>query len=202
MSRLMSPGSSLRTTLLVALFLLTSAAQATTVLRVTFSEAVDRAELIAVGTVSAVEETWDARSELPFTLVTVSDVDVLKDDAGRSDRDNLTLSFLGGSSPDGSVLEIVGMPRFRLNEQVVVFSAGNGVVMCPLVGWWQGLYRVIRDAERNVLTVTDHAGRRVTAIDGDVGQRVTRISSANRAAQDAASALTLDEFRSLVRQEL
>ena len=174
-----------------------SPAQATTVLRMTFSEVVDGAEVIAVGTVSAIEETWDAEREMPFTYVTFSDVEVLKGEAGGRE---LTLRFLGGPAPNGLTLAVAGMPRFAVGQQAVVFSIGNGVQACPLVGWWQGLYRVVRDAGRNVLTIADHAGRPVAGFDGVAGQRVTRLSPASPAT--AADAVTLDAFRAMVESEL
>ena len=173
-----------------------SPAPATTVLRMTFSEVVDGAETIAVGSVSAIEETWDAEREMPFTNVTFTDLDVLK--GGVSGRE-LTLRFLGGPAPNGFTLVVSGMPRFAAGQQVVVFSTGNGVQACPLVGWWQGLYRVVRDPGRDVLTIADHAGRPVASVDGLVGQRVTRLSTSQAS---AANAVTLDVFKTLVAEEL
>ena len=181
-----------------------SGGRASTVLKVTFSQAVDRAELIAVGTVSAIEEIWDAERGLPFTDVTFSDVEILK---GTAPSGELTLRFLGGRLPNGLTLTISGMPRFAVKEQAVVFSSGNGVYACPLVGWWQGLYRVVFDFERNDRIVADHGGRRVVAFDGVVGRRDARVSSAVEkpaagALTLAADALTLAEFKGLIAEEL
>lgn len=197
MRRLTARRCSVRTVLLSALVLGASAVQATTVLRMTFSQVVDGAEVIAIGTVSAVDAIWDAERQVPFTEVTFSDIEVLK---GRLDAAEMTLRFLGGPAPNGLTLRVSGMPQFALNQQAVVFSAGNGTLACPLVGWWQGLYRIIHDAERNVRTVADHAGRPVAALDGDVGERVARLSAAPRA--PATDALTIDEFRALITSEL
>ena len=179
---------------LLILVLGASSGRATTVAKMTFSEVVDGAELIAIGTVSAIEETWDAARGMPFTDVTFSDIEVLKGTAGAGE---LTLRFLGGPAPNGLTLAISGMPQFAMNEQTVIFSAGNGVYPCPLVGWWQGLYRVVLDDERNVPVVADHAGRSVVALDGVVGERDVSVSSS-----PAAVALTLDEFTGLVTEEL
>lgn len=93
------------------------------------------------------------------------------------------------------------MPQFAVKQQAVVFSSGNGTQICPLVGWWQGLYRIVYDFDRNVRAVADHAGRPVAAFDGGVGERVVRLSSTSGAAP-AANALTLDAFRTLIRDEL
>ena len=130
--------------------------------------------------------------------MTFSDLEVLK---GRVDGGELTLRFLGGPAPNGLTLTVSGMPQFAVKQQAVVFSSGNGTQICPLVGWWQGLYRIVYDFDRNVRAVTDHAGRPVAAFDGGVGERVVRLSSTSSAAS-AANALTLDAFRTLIRDEL
>ena len=186
-----------RLALLSVLVLASSATQATTVLPMTFSQVVAGAEVIAIGVVSAVEATWDAELEMPFTEVTVSDSDVVKGQVGNRE---LTLRFLGGPAPNGLTLRVSGMPQFGVTQQVVVFSTRDDGRPCPLVGWWQGLYRIVYDAERDARTVVNHAGRPVAAIEGDVGQRVARLSAASGA--PAEDALTLEEFRSLIRQEL
>ena len=188
---------SVRMALLPVVVLGSSAAQATTVLPMTFSQVVAGAEVIAIGVVSAVEATWDAEREMPFTAVTVSDIDVVKGQAGNGE---LTLRFLGGPAPNGLTLRVSGMPQFALAQEVVVFSTRDDGRSCPLVGWWQGLYRIVYDAERDTRTVVNHAGRPVAAIEGDVGQRVVRLSAASGAS--AEDALTLEEFRSLIVSEL
>ena len=177
-----------------------SAVHATTVEKITFSEAVERAEIIAVGKVTIIEETWDVERALPFTEVTFSVLEVLKGEVGAE----LTLQFLGGQEPDGLTLEVAGMPRFEIGDRTVVFSAGNGVYACPLVGWWQGLYRVLYDLETMDWVVADHAGRPVVAIDGMAGRLRVRLAEAASDAHafDAHAVpdpLTLNEFTALVR---
>ncbi len=186
-----------RMALLSVVVLGSTATQATTVLPMTFSQVVAGAEVIAIGVVSAVEATWDAEREMPFTEVTVSDIDVVK---GQVVNRALTLRFLGGPAPNGLTLEVSGMPQFAPAQQVVVFSTRDDGRPCPLVGWWQGLYRIVYDAERDARTVVNHAGRPVTAIEGDVGQRVVRLSAASGA--PAEDALTIEEFRSVIASEL
>ena len=182
---------------LAALILGTPAARATTVVKMTFSEVADAAEVIAIGTVSAIQQTWDAELEMPFTAVTFSDLEILKGEVG---SEELTLRFLGGPAPDGLTLVVTGMPKFAVGDRAVVFSMANGVQACPLVGWWQGLYRVLFDPGRDAFTVADHVGRDVVAFTGGFGRRVARLSSDLEAS--AADALTLDDFRTLIRNEV
>lgn len=191
--------------ILLVLVLGVSGGRASTVRKLTFSQVVDLAELVAVGTVSAIEEIWDAERGLPFTHVTFSDIETLKGTAPSGGE--LTLRFLGGLDPNGLRLTVSGMPRFAVKEQAVVFSAGNGVYACPLVGWWQGLYRVVFDDKRNDLIVADHGGRPVVAFDGVAGRRDARVSSAVQAPAAGAlalaeDALTLAEFKALIAEEI
>ena len=177
-----------------ALVLGSGALQATTVEPMTFSEVVDGAELVAVGAVTAITETWDAEREMPFTEVTFSVLEALKGEVGAE----LTLQFLGGPAPDGPTLAVEGMPEFAVGDRAVVFSTGNGIVACPLVGWWQGLYRLFYDAGQDAFTVADHTGRAVTGIAGGVGRMVASVSDAEND-EAVPDALTLDEFRTAVR---
>ncbi|MCY4074228.1 MAG: hypothetical protein OXH04_02215 [Acidobacteria bacterium] len=185
---------------LLATLALAAPVRGTTVEPLTFSEVVDGADVIAVGAVSAVTETWDAEREVPLTEVTVSVLEVLKGEVGGAE---LTLQFLGGPTPGGATLDVAGMPDFAVGDRAVLFSAGNGVEACPLVGWWQGLYRLFYDAGRDAFTVADHAGRPVVGLDGGAGQLVASVSAAdNDETAPGEDALTLDDFRSVVRAEI
>ena len=132
---------------------------ATQVLEMTLSEIIARADAIAVGTVAAVEQTWDSGTGRPFTQVTLSDIDALKGDV---EGGELTLRFLGGAAPGGLAVAVSGTPRFRMRERVVVFAARNGAGLWSLVGWTQGVYRVVREAGGDAPAVITDAGRRLT----------------------------------------
>jgi len=133
--------------------LLAPASQATTVLVQAFTDLVHQADVIAVGTVTGIQERWDVARQAPFTLVTFSNLTVVK---GEADDQNLTLEFLGGDTPDGMRLAVDGVPQFTVGEKTVVFSAGNYRDFCPLVGVWQGLLRVAFDPQRGTETVSDN----------------------------------------------
>ena len=92
----------------VSLVLLARLAWATTVLEKSFSSLVQDAEVIAIGTVTAIETEWNAEKKAPFTLVTFSDLEVLKGDESQTE---ITLHFLGGPTPDGLVMQIAGVYR-------------------------------------------------------------------------------------------
>ncbi len=126
---------------------------ATTVLSQSFPDLVHKAEVIAVGTVTGINNHWDAARRAPFTVVTFSNLNVLK---GTTEGDTLSLYFLGGITPKGHTISVHGVPRFSIGEKNVVFCAGNQRGFCPLVGVWQGRLRVAFDTQRQVETVQDN----------------------------------------------
>ena len=130
---------------------------ATTVLEKAFPDLVQEADTIVVGAVTAIET--EQRDGIPFTLVTFSDLDTLK---GETD-DTLTIHVMGGPAPDGLRFQIAGVPTFNLGDRMVVFLVGNETHAVPFVGMWQGIYRVIQDAEGRD-TIATHDGRPLTAL--------------------------------------
>src|SRR4029450_11390740 len=84
----------------------------------------------------------------------------------------MTLDFLGGHFPDGSVLTVAEMPQFTIGEKTVVFSVGNHQYFCPLVGMWQGLLRVSFDPQRGEEVVSDSSHRPIVGLqDGKLAIR-------------------------------
>jgi hypothetical protein len=139
--------------------------------------------VIAVGTVSDIREQWDATQQVPLTLVTFSNLTVLKGNPGTS----MTLEFLGGTMPNGLVMVIPGIPRFTVGEKTVVFRTGNQREVCPLVGMWQGLLRVVNNPQQGIETVSDSF--RIPLVKIQAGKFVKL--SPTTAAQEALSLPTL-----------
>ncbi len=185
------------------LLLFPVSAGATSVLALSFASLVQDAEVIAVGTVTAIESAWDGDRNIPHTFVTFSNLTVLK---GETDQAELTLRFLGGPTPDGGVMQIAGVPQFTVGERSVIFCAGNNHQAVPLVGVWQGVYRVVFDAERGVDTIRDHAGRPVTTLPTGEGGILhdEALHDTARAAQTGAApgAMTLPTLIQRIGQEL
>lgn len=154
-----------------------------------FADLVARAEQIVVGTVTAVREADDGVGA-PATYVTFSELRVVKGDA----RDTLTLRFYGGTS--GSVVvHIPDMPTFAVGERAVLFVAGNGRDVCPLVGVWQGRFRVRFDASRGADVVETNDRVPVLGVAGRKLLRGTRTT-------DASAAVSLDDFLDVINGEL
>jgi hypothetical protein len=178
--------------LFLSIVLLPHLARATTVVEQTFPDLVHQAEEITVGTVTGIQEQWDATRQAPITHVTFSRLTVLKGDSG---RETLTLEFLGGHTPDGRVVAVAGMPRFTVGEKTVVFSAGNRRALCPLVGVWQGLLRVAFDPRRGEETVSDNF--RVPIVGMQKGRFQKRTP-----ASPPREALSLPAVKELITQEM
>lgn len=155
-----------------------------------FAELVARAEQVVEGTVTEVREEPDA-SGVQRTLVVLVDLVVLKGQVG---GDRFTLDLAGGSK-QGRRAAILDLPEFRPGERYVLFVAGNGRAVCPLVGVWQGAFRVVRDQQRGVDVVVTYGGEPVT---GKHGRRLLRRSSD----RESGPALTVQEFRNLVSEEI
>jgi hypothetical protein len=155
-----------------------------------FPELVERAESIVAGTVSDVRNA-QKESGVPVTLVTIAELSVLKGDAAGA----ITLEFYGGITGEYAV-RVPDMPTFTAGDRVVLFIAGNGKNVCPLVGVWQGSFRVRFDEALGTDIVTTNGG---TPLGGIVGNQVRRLESDGGG---AATALTLDGFRQLIADEL
>lgn len=192
------PGGGFWGLMWVAAIVCVSVAQATTVERMTFSEVIRAAGVIVTSQVVAIDDAvWDAERGMPYTEVVFVVNRPLKGEISAGQE--LRLRFPGGTARNGLTLTVAGMPRFGLHQRVVLFSA-RGIddqTACPLVGWWQGLYRL--HAGDDGLSVTNHAGRAVVGIDHVDGERVTRMADMGEAGPPA---LTLEAFASAIRQEL
>lgn len=132
---------------LVVLAAASATASASTFERITFTERVERAELIVQGVVTAVEHrnsdiTGPGQVVLPHTFVTIQIEQVFKGASANGDR--ITLRMQGGPDGKGRFLQVIGVPRFSPGDRDILFIHENGASICPIVGWEQGRLRVVR----------------------------------------------------------
>jgi hypothetical protein len=165
---------------------------ATTALEQTFPDLVHRAEVIAIGTVTSVTERWDAQRGAPFTDVTFANLTMLKGDVNDA---TMTLEFLGGHTPEGTLISVSGVPQFTVGEKNVIFCAGNHKDFCPLVGVWQGRLRVRFDLQRREETISDNFHTPITGVQNGILQKLTP-------GTPQQPALSLSALRELIAQEL
>jgi len=178
-----------RIILIAFLLFCAQASFATAVRQRDFPELVSRAEQIVIGTVLEVRDDKDTEG-IARTLVTVGDLTVLK---GTVSGDELVLDFAGGAS-GRYASRILDVPIFRTGERAVLFVAQNGRAVCPLVGIWQGRFRVQFDAARGVETVSADNEHPL------IGIEERRLKFSQRSNQQKA--ITLDRFREMIADEL
>ncbi len=129
--------------LCVLSLLASSPVQALTVVPRTFPELVQQAELIIVGTVAGARSAWSADGQTISTTVSLDDLEVLK---GEVPSVPYELLLPGGVVGD-TAQTYPGMPELVQGGRYVLFVRGNRHELIPLVGTYQGLYRVLTDGD-------------------------------------------------------
>lgn len=182
--------------LMVTSLLLGRPAAATVVLPMDFDTQCASAARIFVGTVRAVESRRNPAAPRYFeTLVRFAVDEVVAGDA----EAEITLRFAGGTIGDERQ-SIDGMPEFRVGERYVVLADrdDDSPLVSPLVGFNQGLYRVVpapgapseTAAARARLLVRDRAGRPLAG---------TTAAAGEVAAEPGGDGPTLADFLAAVR---
>jgi hypothetical protein len=157
--------------LVLLLFGCSLPARATVVIGADLGELARDARAIARGRVVAVDAPWTADRRTIETLVTLEVESYLKGALGG------TVQFL---VPGGSLGRfrsiVVGAPEFSVDERVVVFLGARGPGIPYVVGFNQGVYRVVTSADRSTLLVTPPAilpavGGTTAIVRGDPNRR-------------------------------
>ena len=84
----------------------------------------------------------------------------------------------------------------------MVFVTGNDHYAVPLVGLWQGVYRVVFDAARGVDTIYSHARQPVTSLPTATGGILHDEGQLSSAVQQPAPAMSLETFTAVIAQEV
>jgi hypothetical protein len=164
-------------------------ASSTTVIPPTFDQLVSNAQLIFVGEVANVHSIWEATprgGRSIVSIVTLRVEDVWKGSVGSMTQ----LEFLGGEV-DGMVMEVVGMPTFRLGQRDVLFVGETVRQASPLVGFMHGRFRV----ERNSVSGVD----RVRTFDGRGLGTIAEIGANLPPRFEAITPMRLDDFKVAVQ---
>jgi hypothetical protein len=121
---------------------LTVALQATTVIAPTFDELVARSQAVFVGQTVDVRSQWVSTSSgrAIITVVTFKVIRTLKGELGAQTQ----LEFLGGTVGEYR-MEVVGMPKFRVGDEDVLFVDDRGRPVSPVVGFMHGRFRVLEE---------------------------------------------------------
>jgi len=134
-------------------------ALATDVLPLSFDDIAARATAIALVETVNVRSDWRTSSQGKHivTVVTFRVERGLKGQLGHE----LQLELLGGVV--GSIgMEVDGMPQFRAGDRDVLFLSPNRRSVAPIVGLYQGRFRVVGDRAAGTDRILTHDGKPFT----------------------------------------
>lgn len=159
-----------------------------------FTSLVREADEIVIGTVTAI----NARRTTKREIVTDYGFDDLEIIAGMAQGDSLTLTLLGGTVGTDSLM-VAGAPKFKHGVRYLVFVAGNGAAMFPLVGGHQGIFQLRKDLVSGDVRVHDYAGRAMDRMTGGGGAVKAALAPARI---ESSEPLTEKAFIDAIRAEL
>ncbi len=150
----------MRRSLLAVFFiaLFSHAANATTVVPLSFEQLVNESQSVVYGRVSAVRAQWTADRRFIESVVTVEILRGMKGSAGES------IAFTVPGGQVGRYVNVIpGAPSFAPGDLAVFFLTAQGPRLPVTTGLTQGIYRVQRDSSSGdmlvVPPVLDVAGR-------------------------------------------
>ncbi len=108
--------------------------------KLTTKELTDGAEVVAVGKVAAMRSEWNEDKTRIYTRVTVSVDQYIK---GERPQEYLTITQLGGEVGDVGEL-YSGTPRFRMDEEVLLFVKKDRLGNLRVTGGAQGKYTITK----------------------------------------------------------
>lgn len=176
--------------LLGALLLAPAAGRAMSVLAPSFDQLVAASDTIVRGIVTDVHcvTVSTPQGQAIRTLVTLRVERALKGSPGAT----VTLSLLGGKVGPRT-LTVVGMPRFQVGDDEIVFTANNGRAICPLIAASYGRYHVRHDPATN----RDYVARNNGAPLASTAQ-VAQALDAGTAATAPADGMTPEAFEARI----
>ncbi len=176
-------GVVVRALFIAAILVAAPALNATSVLPPDFNAMVRQADLIFTGRMTGQRAEW-RKIEGQRSIVTLVRFEVIGVHKGRGGP-VIELQFLGGKIGQAS-LDVDSIPKFHVDERVVLFVEQNGVAASPLVGFFHGKFNVLTDG-----TVTHHDGAPLGDV-ADIGKSRARRGSTPRA-------MAHDEFAGKIR---
>jgi len=171
----MSYTRQMRRSLLAAVFitLFSLAADATTVVPLSFEQLVNASQSVVYGRVSDVRAQWTADRRFIESVVTVEILRGMKGSAGES------IAFTVPGGQVGRYANVIpGAPSFAAGDLAVFFLTAQGPRLPVTTGFTQGIYRVQRDMSsgemRVVPPVIDAADR---VVRGDLRRKPVSLSA-------------------------
>lgn len=179
-------GALLLAAVLASLALLMPQAWAVVAKPLTLDELVDRSDVIFAGTVVSVESRWNDEHTRIYTYTTFRVDEYLKGDGD----DTLVITSIGGSVGDIG-MAASGMPYFRKDERVVLFTAASPSGSRGVTGWNQGRFRILANPQTGEETL-------VRSLAGVTFAR----PPSPKVTQQFRAVRTLDDLRTAVRSRM
>ena len=190
--------------IMTATGLMVESSFATTVKPLTFDQVILGAKLVIEARVTKTEPRQVESSGYIWTDVTFQIQDAIKGDWS---SDEITLSFLGGSIGDKSTLVAeVSIPE--VGETGIYFIAEtDGSRAQPLMGWHQGHVFIKNDFDggRRAFTSDNQSIIGLDTMAEPAKEQRARTAARGlktAAGNETATALSVDEFKSLIQQRL
>lgn len=183
----------------ILVFMVAASASAMSVVPRDFDQLVARADTVFKGTVTQqrCERRGEGENRRITTFVTFQVEETYKGQAVSTH----VIELLGGTVEDER-LEIPGMPTFSVGGSYVLFVINNGTQFCPLVGAYQGQFRVEKDQGTGEERIYTH-DRQPVRDTKDLGKIDTEGNPLPNSSKPAIlTALTAREFRDRIMQAL
>lgn len=162
-----------------------------------------QAGLIFKGVVSGIRYETNAETDVPYTLVTFRQLEAIKDLSGKLGKDGkstLTIKLFGGLHESGTMTIASHVPEFLLGAVYLVFYTAGEWSVSPIVGNYEGVFRIVKSRTLNMDFVVDYSGRIVVSATNDVLRSIPLESPPDIAQRKveperAAQAATMQEER-------
>jgi len=130
---------------------------------------VGESAVIVLGTVTGISYETNEKDRQVYTKVRLQQLKAVKGEHHVKSRlaHGITLSFWGGLSRDGTILEVVGMPELRLAHTYLVFLRGGKWTMNPITGWHQGIFQAVSSGAKGSQILLNLNGEVVMGVEND-----------------------------------
>ena len=165
-----------------------------------FDELANEAEQIFIGTVRDATSRRTAKGAI-VTDYMFGDLEVIKGDAPEP---HASVTMLGGTVGNES-MTIAGAPDFVIGVRYLVFVAGNGSVIFPVVGGHQGIFQVRPDPQTGSSNVYDYGGRPIIGLPASKGTLSNRSVESSPSGGDGSAtppAVSTEAFVRAIRRVL
>lgn len=181
----------LRTFAIAAWLVLSLPLGATLVPRMTIEQMMDSSDAVVHGTIARTWSAWDSSHEFIWTHYELRLTESMLGDI----LDKVVISEPGGTVGNDS-MEIVGAPRYRIGEEVVLLTARTPIGYLRTSGWGQGRFDVVADPRTGFKVVRSGlAGIELVEPAGAASAAALKPGTSPK----SLDGLPLDQFKSRIR---